>query len=47
MKIKSLEVKKDDTIDFVVGLPRRDHDDEFVWAPVIQMKSRRPPTPAR
>jgi len=39
MKIKSLEVKRDDTIDFVVDFRGEITDDEFVWAPLIQMKS--------
>jgi hypothetical protein len=39
MKIKSIEVKKDDTIDFVVDFRGEITDDEFVWAPVLQMKS--------
>jgi len=39
MKIKSIDVKKDDTIDFVVDFRGEITDDEFVWAPVIQMKS--------
>jgi len=39
MKIKSLDVKKDDTLDFVVDFRGEITDDEFVWAPVIQMKS--------
>jgi hypothetical protein len=39
MKIKSLEVKKDETLDFVVDFRGEITDDEFVWAPVIQMKS--------
>jgi hypothetical protein len=40
MKIKSIEVKKDDTIDFVVDFNGEITDDEFSWAPVIQMKSK-------
>jgi hypothetical protein len=39
MKIKTIEVKKDDTIDFVVDFRGEITDDEFVWAPVIQMKT--------
>jgi hypothetical protein len=39
MKIKGIEVKKDDTIDFVVDFHGEITDDEFTWAPVIQMKS--------
>jgi len=39
MKIKSLEVKKDDAIDFVVDFRGEITDDEFVWAPLIQMKT--------
>ncbi len=37
MKIKGLEVKKDETVDFVVDFRGEITDDEFVWAPVIQM----------
>jgi len=39
MKLKGLEVKKDDTLDFVVDFNGEITDDEFVWAPLIQMKS--------
>jgi hypothetical protein len=38
-KLKGLEVKKDDTLDFVVDFNGEITDDEFVWAPLIQMKS--------
>jgi hypothetical protein len=37
MKIKGLEVKKDETVDFVVDFRGEITDDEFVWAPVLQM----------
>ena len=37
MKIKGLEVKKDETVDFVVDFRGEITDDEFVWAPMIQM----------
>jgi len=37
-KLKGLEVKKGDTLDFVVDFNGEITDDEFVWAPVIQMK---------
>jgi hypothetical protein len=39
MKIKTIEMKKDDSIDFVVDFHGEITDDEFVWAPVIQMKT--------
>jgi hypothetical protein len=39
MKIKGIEVKKDDTLDFVVDFHGEITDDEFTWAPLIQMKS--------
>jgi len=39
MKLKGVEVKKDDTLDFVVDFNGEITDDEFVWAPVLQMKS--------
>ena len=39
MKVKGLEVKKDDTLDFVVDFNGEITDDEFVWAPLLQMKS--------
>ncbi|MBV8878377.1 MAG: PSD1 domain-containing protein [Planctomycetaceae bacterium] len=39
MKLKGLEVKKGDTLDFVVDFNGEITDDEFVWAPVVQMKS--------
>ena len=39
MKLKGVEVKKDDTIDFVVDFHGEITDDEFVWAPVLQMKT--------
>jgi hypothetical protein len=39
MKIKALEVKADDTLDFVVDFNGEITDDEFVWAPVLEMKS--------
>ena len=39
MKIKSIEVKKGDAIDFVVDFRGEITDDEFVWAPILQMKS--------
>jgi hypothetical protein len=39
MKIKGIEVKKDDAIDFVVDFHGEITDDEFTWAPLIQMKS--------
>jgi len=32
-------MKKDDTLDFVVDFNGEITDDEFVWAPLIQMKS--------
>jgi hypothetical protein len=38
-KLKGLVVKKGDTLDFVVDFNGEITDDEFVWAPVIQMKS--------
>jgi mono/diheme cytochrome c family protein len=37
MKIKGLEVRKDDTLDFVVDFRGEITDDEFSWAPVISM----------
>jgi hypothetical protein len=37
MKLKGLEVKKGDTLDFVVDFRGEITDDEFAWAPVIQM----------
>jgi len=39
MKFKGLEVKKDDTLDFVVDFNGEITDDEFVWAPLLQMKT--------
>jgi len=39
VKLKGLEVKKDDTLDFVVDFNGEITDDEFVWAPILQMKS--------
>ena len=39
MKLKGVEVRKGDTLDFVVDFNGEITDDEFVWAPVIQMKS--------
>ncbi len=37
MKIKGLEVKKDDTLDFAVDFRGEITDDEFSWAPVVTM----------
>jgi hypothetical protein len=37
MKIKGLDVKKDETIDFLVDCRGEVTSDEFVWAPVLQM----------
>ena len=39
MKIKSLDVKAGDTLDFVVDFNGEITDDEFSWAPLIEMKS--------
>jgi hypothetical protein len=39
MKLKGVEVRKDDTLDFVVDFNGEITDDEFAWAPLIQMKS--------
>ena len=38
-KLKGVEVKAGDTLDFVVDFNGEITDDEFVWAPVIQMKT--------
>jgi hypothetical protein len=39
MKLKALEVKANDTLDFVVDFNGEITDDEFTWAPVIEMNS--------